>query len=57
MYFINISLLEFDIFSAATIRFFRGWLNADAVKYGGRQVSSILHFKCLLTKLMCIIIT
>ena len=27
--------------SAATLRFFIGWLNADAVKYGGRQVSNI----------------
>ena len=33
--------LETDILSAAALRFFRGWLNADAVKYGGRQVSSI----------------
>ena len=23
------------------MRYFQGWLNAEAVKYGGRQVSSI----------------
>ena len=37
--------LSFDSFwhiaSAVAMRFFQGWLNADAVKYGGRQVCSI----------------
>ena len=33
--------LEIWHFFPAAIRNFRGWLNADAVKYGGRQVSSI----------------
>ena len=53
------SFLKFDIFPsfAAAVRFLRGWLNADAVKYGGRQVSSIYIFKCFLTKLTCLIIT
>ena len=43
------SFMNFNISfpsSAAAVRFFRGWLNADAVKYGGRQVSSIYILKC-----------
>ena len=39
--FNSIFRLKFDFFSAAAVRFFRGWLDADAVKYGGRQVCSI----------------
>ena len=37
-----ISLLGIDIYSSVdAMRYFQAWLNADAVRYGGRQVSSI----------------
>ena len=32
--------LELKYSSTDALRFFQGWLNAAAVKYGGRQVSS-----------------
>ena len=37
------------------MRYFQGWLNAEAVKYGGRQVS-IIHSKyilIMLTRVRC----
>jgi hypothetical protein len=37
-------ILTCSFFPADAVRFFRGWLNADAVKYGGKQVSSIIFF-------------
>jgi len=36
----NFQFLGFEGVKAA-VRIFRGWLNADAVKYGGRQIDGL----------------
>jgi hypothetical protein len=49
------SLLGIEIFlSVGAMRYFQGWLNADAVKYGGRMVSSssIYFLKYFFFKIM-----
>ena len=48
--FLHSLILSWNSNSAAALRFFISWLNADAVKYGGKQVSLYLHFKCFLNE-------